>query len=147
MTLTLSPLSWEKGFCAGSWSIPPPILKPKIKLSPWCSFLISTRSCSTKSKKMTEMLKKGESLEFLMGGSAAYDPVLKGSLCWRQCMSDIFDICVRKKNNFQPPNNRQTDTWHQHTSTLTWNVLNSESHFWCWKPAAVSLIDKTDRRG
>lgn len=57
-TLTLSPLSWEKGFCAGSWSIPPPILKPRIKLSPWCSFWISIRSCLTKLKKITRILGK-----------------------------------------------------------------------------------------
>lgn len=32
--LTLSVLSSEKGFWEGSWSIPPPMLKPRIKFSP-----------------------------------------------------------------------------------------------------------------
>lgn len=50
-TLTLSDLSWEKGFCAGSWSIPPPILKPRIRLSPCRNFWISIRSCSTEEEK------------------------------------------------------------------------------------------------
>ena len=42
-THTLSDLFWEKGFCEGSWSIPPPMLKPKIKWSLCRNFLISIR--------------------------------------------------------------------------------------------------------
>lgn len=34
VSLTLSVLSSEKGFWEGSWSIPPPMLKPNIKFSP-----------------------------------------------------------------------------------------------------------------
>lgn len=49
--LTLSDLSSEKGFCPGSWSIPPPMLKPRMRFSPCRSFWISTRSCLTKENK------------------------------------------------------------------------------------------------